>query len=151
MLWPMYIWNTYTKLYIIFQFTLRPLILDDLSMSNKDHRNFNMLYLINSASYNQSLYETHIVSHIWRFSLPYKIWPWMTLKGQIKVIEFSAGCFHKRSMLWLKLIRNASVYLKIFELLWPLKVKLSSHYVKCNIAMSYSPIALQFCTEVHYK
>ena len=33
--------------------------------------------------YDQSLYETHIVSRIWPFSLP-----WMTLKGQIKVIEF---------------------------------------------------------------
>ena len=45
------------------------------------------------TSYDESLYETHIVSHIWPFSLPYKIWPWMTLIGQIKVIEFSTDCF----------------------------------------------------------
>ena len=33
------------------------------------------LHLINGTSYNQSLYETHIVSHIilWPFSLPYNI------------------------------------------------------------------------------
>ena len=35
--------------------------------------------------YDESLYEIHIVSHIWPFSLPDKIWPWMSLKGQIKV------------------------------------------------------------------
>ena len=28
MIWPMSLWNTYTKSYIIFQFTLRPLTLD---------------------------------------------------------------------------------------------------------------------------
>ena len=33
------------------------------------HITFNMLYLINSTSYDQSLYETHIVSHILPFSL----------------------------------------------------------------------------------
>ena len=31
------------------------------------------LCLINSASYDQSLYEIHIISHIWPFSLPYNI------------------------------------------------------------------------------
>ena len=38
-----------------------------------------------------SSYEIHIVSHIWPFSLPYNIWPSMKLKGQIKVVGFSAG------------------------------------------------------------
>ena len=48
-------------------------------------------YLRNGACYDQSLYETHMVSHIWSFSLPHDIWPWMTFKGQIKVIECLMG------------------------------------------------------------
>ena len=40
---------------------------------NKGHITFYRLYLINSTSYDQSLYETHIVSHMWPFSLPYKV------------------------------------------------------------------------------
>ena len=35
----------------------------------------------------------HRMMKVWPFSLPYKIWPWMTLIGQIKVIKFSTGCF----------------------------------------------------------
>ena len=59
-------------------------------------RLFDRLYLINGTSYDKSVYEILIVSHIWPFSLSYKILPWMTLKCQIKVIEFLAGCFfHK--------------------------------------------------------
>ena len=38
-------------------------------------------------------YEIHIVSHIWPFSVPYNIWPLIKLKGQIKVIGFSAGLY----------------------------------------------------------
>ena len=49
--------------------------------------------IVNGASYDQSLYETYIVSHIWPLSLPYNIWPWKTLKGKIKVIEFLAVFF----------------------------------------------------------
>ena len=45
---------------------------------------------MNGTSCNQILYETHIVSPIRPFSLPYKR-PWMTLKGQIKVIDVLAG------------------------------------------------------------
>ena len=43
--------------------------------------------------YDESLYEIHIVSHIWPFSLPDKIWPWMSLKGQIKVNDILVGCY----------------------------------------------------------
>ena len=57
--------------YIIFQFTLRPLTLDDLE--NKGHRTFNRLYLIKGTFYDQGLYESHVVSHIWPCSLPYAI------------------------------------------------------------------------------
>ena len=34
---------------------------------------FKGLCLINGASYDESLYEIHIISHIWPFSLPYHI------------------------------------------------------------------------------
>ena len=60
-------------------------------MSNQGHRHFKRLCLINGALYYQSLYEIHLVSHIWPFSLPYDIGPLTKLKGQIKVIGFSAG------------------------------------------------------------
>ena len=52
---------------------------------------FKGLCLITGALYSESLYEIHIVSHIWPFSLPYNIWPLMKLKGQINVIGCSAG------------------------------------------------------------
>ena len=42
------------------------------------------LYLLNSPGHDQSLYEKHIVSHMWYFSWPHYLWPWMTYKGQIK-------------------------------------------------------------------
>ena len=35
---------------------------------------FEELCLINGASYDQSLYEIHIASHIWPFSLPYNMY-----------------------------------------------------------------------------
>ena len=34
----------------------------------------------------KSWYETHIVSHVWSLSWPHDLWPWITFKGQIKVI-----------------------------------------------------------------
>ena len=46
------------------------------------------------------------------------------------------------------LIYDLSVYLKIFELIWKLKVKLRSHQFTFIISMSNFPIALKFCTEV---
>ena len=88
MLWPMFVWSTNTKSYIIFQVTF------DLGLHLKVKWRSQILqglFLINGTSYDQSLYEIHIVSHIWPFSLPFNIWPLMKLKGQIKVIGFSAG------------------------------------------------------------
>ena len=75
-----------------------------------------MLCPINGASYDQSLYDSYIVSHIWPFSLPYDIWPGMTLKGKINVIEFSPGLFYTPSMLWPKCIINAYIYEIIYNL-----------------------------------
>ena len=57
-----------------------------------------------------------------------------------------------RSMLWLTLmtyrksynvhVYDLSVYLKIFERIWHLKVKLRSHYLKFNISINSCPISL---------
>ena len=74
-----------------YQFTSRHLTWDDFSRSNQGHMTFKRLYLLNGASY-QILHETHIVNHIWSFSLPHDIWPWVVLKGQIKVIWCSLDC-----------------------------------------------------------
>ena len=52
--------------------------------SNRGNWVFNVLYLLNCACHDQSLYEAHTVSHIWYFSWPHDLWPWMTFKGQIK-------------------------------------------------------------------
>ena len=41
---------------------------DYIKRSNQGHRPFKGLCLINGASYDQSLHEIHIVSHIWPFS-----------------------------------------------------------------------------------
>ena len=43
--------------------------------------------------HDKSLYEIHIVSHIWPFCLPDKIWPLMILKGQIKVNDILIDCY----------------------------------------------------------
>ena len=55
-----------------YQFTSRPLTLDNLSISNQGHMTFKRLYmyLLNGESSYQILHETHIVNHIW-FSLPH--------------------------------------------------------------------------------
>ena len=55
-----------------YQFTSRQLTLDNLSRSNQGHITFKRLHLLNGASY-QVLHETHIVNHIWSFSLPHYI------------------------------------------------------------------------------
>ena len=52
-----------------YQFTSRQLTLDNLSRSNQGHMTFKRLHLLNGASSCQILHETHIVNHIWSFSL----------------------------------------------------------------------------------
>ena len=32
------------------------------------------------------VWNAYIVNHIWSFNLPHDIWPWVALKGQLKVI-----------------------------------------------------------------
>ena len=49
-------------------------------------------YRLNRACDDQSLHETHIVSHIWYFIWPHDLSPWMTCKGQIEVIGCFMGC-----------------------------------------------------------
>ena len=61
-------------------------------------QNFQGACLINGASYNQSLREIHVVSHIWPFSfLTFDVW-W-NWKVQIKVTSFQRQIFHKPSMI----------------------------------------------------
>ena len=52
-----------------YQFTSRQLTLDNLSRSNQGHMTFKRLHLLHGASSYQILHETHIVNHIWSFSL----------------------------------------------------------------------------------
>ena len=57
-----------------YQFTSRQLTLDiNLSMSNQGHTTFKRLHLLNGASSYQILHETHIVNHVWSFSVPHYI------------------------------------------------------------------------------
>ena len=71
-------------------------------MSNKGHRTFNRLYIINSASY-----QDHLV-FIWLF-----------------FINEACKAYNKHI---LEVIYDFSIYPKIFEILRPLMVKLRSHY-----------------------
>ena len=52
------------------QFTSRQLTLDNLSRSNQGHMTFKRLHLVNGPSSYRIVLETHIVNHIWSFSLP---------------------------------------------------------------------------------
>ena len=72
MLWPIFICSTYTKSYMIIQFTLWPLTLDDINRSNQCQIIFKWLYLINNSSYEQRLLKihVHITNHTWPFSVP---------------------------------------------------------------------------------
>ena len=56
-----------------YQFTSRHLTLDNISRSNQGHMTFKRLYLLNGASSYQIVHETHVVNHIWYFSLPQDI------------------------------------------------------------------------------
>ena len=51
------------------------LVIFDLGLPlNQGHRLFKGLCLITGASYDQSLYDMHIASDIWPFSLPYDMY-----------------------------------------------------------------------------
>ena len=63
-------------------------------------------YLINGACCDQCLYWTHIQSHIWSFSWPCDLWPWINFKGQIKVTDLSRGVSHKWCIIWAKFVWN---------------------------------------------
>ena len=132
MLWHKFLWNTYSKSYMVFQLTSWPLILDDLQRSNQGNWVFSGLYLLNRACHNQSLYETHIVSHIWYFSWPHYLWPWMIFKGQIKYNCVLNGLFLLNGACYDQILHEThrgchihvyglSVDLMLFELddIWP--------------------------------
>ena len=50
------VWNTYSKSYMAFQFTLLNLTLDDIDRSNQGHWVFNWLSFINEARYDFKVY-----------------------------------------------------------------------------------------------
>jgi hypothetical protein len=62
-------------------------------------------YLRTSACYDLSIYETHVGSHIWYFSLPHSLWTWMTLK--IKVTQLSRVCISWTYILSSKFVLNS--------------------------------------------
>ena len=63
-------------------------------------------YLRNGACCDQCLYEAHIQSHIWSFSWPCDLWPWITFKGQIKVTDFQGVVSLKWCIIWSKFVWN---------------------------------------------
>ena len=77
-----------------YKFTSKHLTLDDRMTSTQVHITFKWLYLINgTTSYDHIWHETHkSYTCMCSFSLPHDIWPWVSLKGQIKVIEAPMGC-----------------------------------------------------------
>ena len=78
----------------------------------------------------RSTIEANIVSHIWYFSWPHYLWPWMTFRGQIKYNWVFNGLYllNGANFTWNTYIGShihvygLSVDLMIFELddLWPL-------------------------------
>ena len=68
-----------------YQFTSRQLTFNNLSRSNQGHMTFKRLQLL---LINFCMQHTHIVNHIWSFSLPHYIRPGVALKGQIKIIGY---------------------------------------------------------------
>ena len=155
MLWHKFLWNTYSKSYMVFQLTSWPLILDDLQRSNQGNWVFSGLYLLNRACHNQSLYETHIVSHILYFSWPHYLWPWMIFKGQIKyncvlngLFLLNGACYdkfymkHIEDVIYMYMVfQLTSCYLNwmTFDLGWHLNVKLGTmEVILSNIWIHFS-------------
>ena len=84
--------TTDRKSYVNFHFPSWPLTLVDLERSNHSRDFFKQLYLQNGASQPHKYYCQQIGSHKWTFISPHDLWPWMTLKGLIKVMISSNSC-----------------------------------------------------------
>ena len=96
---------------------------------------FNGMYLLNHACHDQSLYETHIVSHIWYFSWPHYFdlgLPWMTfLMGCIFWMVHIMTNLHEThiEVIYMNMVfQLTSWYLNwmTFDLGWNLMVKLGN-------------------------
>ena len=60
------------------------------------------------------VWNAYIVNHIWSFSLPHDIWPWVALKGQIKVIVCSfnfIGLYHRPCIIRQRFLRPIGLLL----------------------------------------
>ena len=92
----MFIWGTYTKvIYDLFVYLVSFDIGLALKVKSRSHAFQGCVTHKWCIIMIKVLWNTYtpVVSHIlvWSFSLPYNIWPLIKLKGQIKVIGFSAG------------------------------------------------------------
>ena len=105
---------------------------------------------LNRACHDQNLYETHIVSHIWYFSWPHYVWPWMTFKGQIKYNWVFNGLYLLNGACYDQILHESHigspihVYSLSVDLLnlwtgWPLKVKLGTmEVILSNIWINFT-------------
>ena len=75
-------------------------------------------YLRNGACCDQCLYEAHIQSHIWSFSWPCDLWPWITFKGQIKVTDFQGVASHKWCSIWSISLTNGRQSIRMRLMPW---------------------------------
>ena len=76
----------------------------------------------NGACYDQSLYEAHILSHIWSLSWPHDIWPWMTLKvnqGNWVLMGCISWVVHVMTKVYMKHILSHIWYFSWPHDLWP--------------------------------
>ena len=139
----MFLWNTYTKSYIIFQFTLNiwPYMTFKGQIKATDIAT-GCIYKRYIAWWKGFVWNKYGKSYIWS-SVSLKHWP-----VKSRSLSFQLTVFHKQSKLWLKFIRNT--YRKpyvIFSLpqfirnIW-LKGSSRSHNVKCNISLSNCPITV---------
>ena len=116
---------------------------------------FNGMYLLNHACHDQSVYETHIVSHIWYFSWPHYFdlgWP---LKVKSNIIEFLMGCIflmvHVMTKFYMKHIYEVIYMYMVFQLTswslnwitfdlgWSLMVKLGTmEMILSNIWINFT-------------
>ena len=87
-------------------------------------------------------HETHIVSHIWYFSWPHDLWPWVTFKGQMKynwicngLYLLNGACYDQslHAMHIVSHIYGLSVDLMIFDLGWTMTFKGQIKVFECLV------------------
>ena len=93
-------------------------------------------YLGNGAWCDQCLCEAHIQSHIWSFSWPCDLWPWITFKGQIKVTAFQGvvspinGASYDQSLYDIHIASHIWPFSLPYKHVWHLTIYELSLYLK---------------------